>query len=184
MNNYEKVMTIDELFEDTINNPNKCLHDNIIVNIITSDIVQTDSFNSPTLKFFKTANDTNFMVEIIGNKAKFSFVGMSQYGFENDKMFIGEDKDEECSLYNKFKTKALIEFKPFTYMSSIDHFSRYDANKKILSLLEKFVEAVPDIRFGQIMEFIKDSEHDDQFYVESNVTLNVLKNFIKKNNIC
>ena len=69
-------------------------------------------------------------------------------------------------------------------MSSIDHFSRYDANKKILSLLEKFVEAVPDIRFGQIMEFIKDSEHDDQFYVESNVTLNVLKNFIKKNNIC
>ena len=74
MNNYEKVMTIDELFEDTINNPNKCLHDNIIVNIITSDIVQTDSFNSPTLKFFKTANDTNFMVEIIGNKAKFSFV--------------------------------------------------------------------------------------------------------------
>ena len=58
--------------------------------------------------------------------------------------------------------------------------NRLENNIKILDILKQLVYEFPDMRFNQLLEVVEVVKKEDQFNEESSVTLDNLKNFIKK----
>ena len=58
--------------------------------------------------------------------------------------------------------------------------NRLENNIKILDILKQLVYEFPDMRFNQLLEVVEVVKKEDQFNEESSVTLDNLRNFIKK----
>lgn len=57
--------------------------------------------------------------------------------------------------------------------------NRLESNIKILNIVKQLVYEFPDMRFNQLLMNISIIQSRDQFYEESEETLNRLRNYIK-----